>query len=138
MQTIGFDRYGGPEVLDLRDIDPPSVQDDAVLVRIRASAVNPADWRLMRADPHLVRLARGLRRPRRRIILGSDIAGEVTAVGPAVRRFQPGDAVFGEIATGGLAEFVSASEGALVSKPSNLSFEQMRTVSRQLAESRFI
>lgn len=128
MQTIGFDRYGGPEVLELGDIDPPSLSDDAVLVRVRAAAVNPADWRLMRADPHLVRLASGLRRPRRRIVLGSDIAGEVEAVGPAVRQFRPGDAVFGEIATGGFAEFVRAPEGALASKPTNLSFEQAAAV----------
>ncbi|MGK2851153.1 MAG: NAD(P)-dependent alcohol dehydrogenase [Candidatus Limnocylindrales bacterium] len=128
MQTFGFDRYGGPDVLEFRDSAMPSVRGDQVLVRVRAVAVNPADWRLMRADPHLVRLAKGLRRPRRRIVPGSDIAGVVEAVGPAVGRFRPGDAVFGEIDTGGVAEFASVPESALAPKPANLSFEQAAAV----------
>lgn len=128
MQAIAFDRYGAPDVLELRDVDPPSVRDGEVLVRIRAAAVNPADWRLMRADPHLVRLARGLRRPRRPIIPGSDVAGEVEAVGAGVQRLQPGDAVYGEVDTGGFAEHISVPEAALAAKPANLSFGQAAAV----------
>lgn len=128
MQAITFERYGDPDVLGLREIDPPSVKDGEVLVRVRAAAVNPSDWRLMRADPHLVRLARGLRRPRRPIVPGSDVAGEVEAVGSRVQRFRPGDAVFGEVDTGGFAERISVPEAALAAKPANLSFEQAAAV----------
>ena len=58
MKAIVFDRYGSSEVLELRDIEVPVVKDDEVLIRIRAAAANPSDWRVMRADPHLVRLSR--------------------------------------------------------------------------------
>jgi NADPH:quinone reductase-like Zn-dependent oxidoreductase len=101
MKAIVFDRYGPADVLHLKDIQMPTARDDEVLVRIRAAGVNPYDWRVMRADPHLVRLSRGLRRPRGGTVLGSDIAGQVEAIGKNVTRFHPGDEVFTEVDTGG-------------------------------------
>ena len=124
MKAIVFERYGAPDVLALREISKPLVKDDEVLVRIAAAAVNPYDWRIMRGDPYLVRLARGLRKPRAVTVLGSDMAGEVEAVGKDVTRFRPGDAVFGEVDSGGFAEYISIRNDLLGLKPVNLTFEQ--------------
>jgi NADPH:quinone reductase-like Zn-dependent oxidoreductase len=128
MKAIVYDTYGSPDVLALRDIDVPVVKDAEVLVRIRAAAANPYDWRVLRADPHFVRLSRGLRRPRNGTVLGSDMAGQVEAVGKDVTRFRPGDEVFAEVDSGGFAEYISFKERLLGLKPANLTFEQAAAV----------
>jgi NADPH:quinone reductase-like Zn-dependent oxidoreductase len=128
MRAVVQDRYGSPDVLELRDVDRPTVGDDHVLVRIRAAAINPYDWRFLRADPAVMRLVVGLRRPRRAVICGADMAGVVERVGPAVTRLRPGDAVYGEVSHGCLAEYVSAPEERLALKPANLDFEQAAAV----------
>lgn len=130
MKAVLYDRYGGPEVLHLAEIDKPAPQDDEVLIKVHATGLNAADWRLMRADPFVVRAMNGLLRPKNQI-LGADVAGVVEAVGPQVTQFQPGDAVYGELsvtAGGGLAEYVCASEKCLAVKPANLSFAQAAAV----------
>jgi NADPH:quinone reductase-like Zn-dependent oxidoreductase len=126
MQAIVQDRFGPPDVLELRDIDEPRVGDDDVLVRVRAASVNPADWYAMTGMPWVARPTMGLRKPRSNRP-GLDLAGVVAAVGGDVARFKPGDEVFGT-GTGTLAECVAAAEGALVAKPANLSFEQAAAV----------
>jgi NADPH:quinone reductase-like Zn-dependent oxidoreductase len=128
MKAIVFDRYGSPDVLALKEIDKPIVKDNEVLVRIVAGAANPYDWRVMRGDPYLVRIAKGLRKPRRAAVLGSDMAGEVEAVGKDVTRFRPGDEVYAEVDSGGFAEFISFREDLLALKPENLTFEQAAAV----------
>ena len=80
MKAIVQTRYGSPDVLQLRDVDKPAVNDDEVLVRVHAAAVNIGDWHLLRGVPYVIRLVAGLRRPRREIP-GLDIAGQVEAVG---------------------------------------------------------
>ncbi len=128
MKAIVFDRYGPPEVLALKDIAKPVVKDDEVLVRIVAGGANAADWRVMRGDPYLMRLAQGLRRPRVVTILGSDMAGQVEAVGKNVTQFHPGDEVYAEVDSGGFAEYVSVREDLVGLKPTNLTFEQAAAV----------
>jgi NADPH:quinone reductase-like Zn-dependent oxidoreductase len=64
MKAIVRDRYGSPDVLELREIEKPELTDDGMLVRVRASSVNPVDWHLMRGEPYLLRLSDGLRRPK--------------------------------------------------------------------------
>ncbi|MDH4190945.1 MAG: NAD(P)-dependent alcohol dehydrogenase [Betaproteobacteria bacterium] len=131
MKAIVYDTYGPPEVLRLEDVEKPSPRDDEVLVRVHAASVNAADWRLMRADPFLVRLYCGLLKPSRFRILGADIAGRVEAVGGKVGRFRPGDEVFGDVFAshlGGFAEYKCARESELVLKPANLSFEEAAAV----------
>jgi len=128
MKAIVFARYGSTDVLEFKEIDRPMVKDTDVLVRIRAVGANPYDWRVMRADPHLVRLSRGLRRPRNGTVLGSDMAGQVEAVGMDVTRFRPGDEVFAEVDQGGLAEYISFPEKTLGLMPANLTFEQAAAV----------
>ncbi|HEV2782888.1 MAG TPA: NAD(P)-dependent alcohol dehydrogenase [Actinophytocola sp.] len=123
MKAIIQDRYGSPDVLALKEVDRPAPADGEVLVRVRAATLNARDWHVMRGDPYLARLLMsGLRRPKVPI-RGTDFAGEVTAVGPGVTRFRPGDAVYGE-ADGAFAEYVCAPEGVVDTKPANLTFEQ--------------
>ena len=89
MKAIVQMRYGSPDVLQLKDIDKPIADDDEVLVRVHAAAVNIGDWHLLTGVPYVMRLVAGLRRPRREIP-GLDIAGQVEAVGRNVKRFRPG------------------------------------------------
>lgn len=98
-----------------------------MLVQVRSASVNAADWHLLRGKPFLVRLAGyGLLKPKHQV-LGADFAGQVETVGRSVTRFRPGDEVFGS-GLGGFAEFVSVREDALVSKPTNVSFDQAAAV----------
>jgi NADPH:quinone reductase-like Zn-dependent oxidoreductase len=126
MKAIVYQKYGPPDVLELKEVEKPTPKDDELLIKVRAASANAADWRLLRADPFLVRLmGMGLLKPKN-TILGADIAGRVEAVGRNVKQFQPGDEVFGDISGcgwGGFAEYVSVPESALALKPANLSFE---------------
>jgi NADPH:quinone reductase-like Zn-dependent oxidoreductase len=131
MKAIRFERYGPPEVLELRDVDMPAVGDDELLVRVRAASVNPLDWHFMRGSPYVVRMMAGLSRPRASVgKLGADMAGSVEAVGKNVTRFRPGDEVFGGLNDRGtLAEYLSISQdGAVLAKPANLTFEEAASV----------
>ncbi len=131
MKAIVYHKYGSPEVLRLEEIQKPTPKNDEVLVKVYAASANAADWRLLRADPFLVRLmGGGLLKPKHKI-LGADIAGRVEAVGRDVRQFQPGDDVFGDLfecGLGGFAEYVCGRENALVLKPANVSFEEAAAV----------
>jgi NADPH:quinone reductase-like Zn-dependent oxidoreductase len=127
MKAIIQDRYGSPDVLELRDIDQPVIGDNDVLVRVHAAGVDPSVWHLMTGLPYLVRLfGSGLRRPKTRV-RGADVAGTVTAIGRNVTRFQPGDEVFGSC-DGSFAEYAAAREDRLAPKPANLTFEQAAAV----------
>jgi NADPH:quinone reductase-like Zn-dependent oxidoreductase len=128
MKAAVYHRYGPPEaVLGVGEIDRPDVDGAKVLVRTKASAVNPVDWFYVRGEPYMIRLANGLRRPRNPV-LGWVLAGMVEAVGPKVTKFQPGDEVYGEISGGGFAEYTAAPEKALTTKPASLSFEEAAAV----------
>jgi NADPH:quinone reductase-like Zn-dependent oxidoreductase len=127
MKAIVYHEYGSPDVLELREIDKPVVEDDEVLVRVRAASANPADWHFMRGQPYIMRPQSGLRKPRNSV-LGRDISGQVEAVGKDVTRFRPGDEVFGDVETAGFAEYRCVTEGFLGPKPANLTFEQAAAV----------
>jgi NADPH:quinone reductase-like Zn-dependent oxidoreductase len=128
MRAFVLRSYGSPDVLDLMDIDKPVPGDDEVLVRVRATSVNPYDWHSMRGEPFIARLmGLGLRYPKFSI-LGADMAGQVEAVGRDVTAFRPGDEVFAVLRQGGFAEYVCVQEGELAPKPKNLSFEQAAAV----------
>jgi NADPH:quinone reductase-like Zn-dependent oxidoreductase len=127
MKAIVRYKYGSPDVLELRDIDKPEIEDDEVLVYVHAAGVDRGVWHLMTGLPYPIRLAGyGLRAPTNPVI-GSDVAGVVEAVGKNVSRFEPGDEVFG-IGTGTFAEYVCAREDKLAPKPANLTFEQAAVV----------
>lgn len=123
MKAIIFCEYGSPDVLKLEDIAKPVLNDDQVLIKVRAAAANPLDWHEVRGTPYIIRLmATGLRKPKD-TRLGVDLAGVVEAVGKNVKDLKPGDEVFG---TGGgaFAEYARAREARLALKPANLTFEQ--------------
>ena len=130
MKAIVNERYGSPDVMELRELPMPQPTGNEVLVKIKAASVNAYDWHLLRAKPSMVRFARGLFKPRN-TILGADIAGVVEATGPEARQFQPGDAVFGDLSSsgdGGFAEYVAVPETALALLPEGLSFDQAAAV----------
>ncbi|MFI5336267.1 MAG: NAD(P)-dependent alcohol dehydrogenase [Opitutales bacterium] len=131
MKAMVYTEYGSPDVVKLTEVSKPVPKDDEVLVKIHAASVNAADWRLVRADPFLVRLYAGLLKPGKFSVLGADIAGRVEAVGGKVKQFQPGDEVFGDVSGsgfGGFAEYKCAREEELALKPANLTFEQAAAV----------
>jgi NADPH:quinone reductase-like Zn-dependent oxidoreductase len=111
-------------------VEIPAPAAGEVLVRVRATSVNPYDWHHMRGEPRIARLmpgTLGLRGPKLRI-LGCDMAGQVEAVGQDVTEFRPGDDVFALLEQGGFAEYVSLPVRLLARKPANLSYEQAAAV----------
>jgi NADPH:quinone reductase-like Zn-dependent oxidoreductase len=128
VKAVVFDRYGSPEVLRVDEVERPAPKDDQVLVKIHATTVNRTDCGLRAAEPFMTRFFTGLRRPKRRI-LGSELAGEVEAVGAAVTEFAVGDQVFGAGGFGAHAEYVCRREsGPLAHKPDGVGFEDAAAV----------
>ena len=130
MRAVVADRYGPPEVLRLEDVERPSPEDGEILVRVRATTVNRTDCALRAGDPPVARLYTGVRAPRWRI-LGSELAGEVAAVGAAVDEFRLGDRVFGENAgrLGAHAEYVCVRQDAPVAHmPAGMGFVEAAPV----------
>jgi NADPH:quinone reductase-like Zn-dependent oxidoreductase len=129
MKAIVQDVYGTSDVLELRDVDKPEIGANDVLLRVRAAGVNPADWAIVGGLPYIARPLYGLPKPKNGV-RGTDVAGEVEAVGTSVTRFRPGDEVFGWCGHlgGAFAEYASVSEDALVLKPANVTFEQAAAV----------
>jgi NADPH:quinone reductase-like Zn-dependent oxidoreductase len=130
MKAFVLSSYGSSDHLELTAVDTPVPAADEVLVRVRATSVNPYDWHHMRGEPRVARMmpgTLGLRAPKLRI-LGGDMAGQVEAVGEDVTEFRPGDDVFALLEQGGFAEYVSVPERLLARKPGNLSYEQAAAV----------
>jgi NADPH:quinone reductase-like Zn-dependent oxidoreductase len=127
MRAVVVDRYGSPEVQRLEEVERPIPAADEVLIKIHATSVTRTDSGVRAAKPFFIRLIFGLRRPKQRI-LGTELAGEVEAVGAAVSQFAVGDHVFGSTAafkSGAHAEFVCVAEsGPIARKPATMSFEQ--------------
>jgi NADPH:quinone reductase-like Zn-dependent oxidoreductase len=125
MKAIVHDTYGSPDVLRLKDIDRPVPKAGEVLVRVRAAGLHVGDCFVVRGRPLPIRLATGLRKPR--YGPGHDVAGRVEAVGGDVKRFQPGQDVFGA-GTGSCAEFVCVRADRLAPIPAGLTVEQAGAV----------
>lgn len=125
-----YTRYGPPDVLEIRDVEKPEAREDEVLVRVRASTVCAADWRMRKADPFLIRFMNGLWTPRKIHILGIEFAGVVDAAGKGVGGFHQGDHVFGATGFnfGAHAEYVRVPERALAIKPINMTFDEAAAV----------
>jgi len=127
MKALLQDRFGPPDVLQFTDIGLPEVGADEVLVRVRAAALNPADWHILRGDPLVARLMGvGLTRPKARVA-GIDAAGVVEAAGANVRGVRNGDEVLG-FCRGAFAEYACAAADLVVPKPASLTFEQAAAV----------
>ena len=130
MRAVVFDKYGPPDVLRLEDVERPVPKDDEVRVGVHATTVSRTDCALRGGEPFISRFVTGLRRPKRRI-LGSDLAGEVDAVGATVTEFEVGDRVFGinPWKFGAHAEFICMrASGALARMPAGVSFEEAAAV----------
>ena len=127
MKAIVYRCYGSPDVLNFEDVEKPTPADDEVLVKVVAASVNPLDWHYMRGSPYLMRLGSGLGAPDDSS-MGVDFAGTVEAVGNNVKRYKPGDAVFGGRG-GAFAEYLTIPEDrALALKPANVTFAQAASV----------
>ena len=130
MKAIVRDRYGSPDVLELRDIEMPVAKADEVVVRVRAASLNQADLDYLYGRPLLTKMGTGFRRPKNRGV-GLDAAGLVEAVGTHVTAFKPGDEVFGDLTQfgyGAFAEYACAPKRAWAQKPAGMTFEEAATV----------
>lgn len=128
MRAVVFDKYGPPEILRLEDVARPVPKDNEILVKIHATTVNRTDSGLRSAEFFITRFFTGIIRPKHKI-LGSELAGEVEAVGPAVSEFKVGDHVFGISGFGAHAEYVCVRESAaLAHKPTNMNFDEAAAV----------
>lgn len=126
MRAVIHTRYGSPEVLHLEEVEKPIPRKDEVLIKINATSVTNADCYMRRAETIMARVILGLRRPKRKI-LGTEISGEIEAIGKDVERFHVGDRVYGftGFRLGGYAEYVCLKEnGSLVKKPALISDEE--------------
>ena len=128
MKAIVYEKYGTPDVLQLKEAAKPVPGEDEVLVKVHAASINDWDWGLLYGD-FINRMLNGLRKPRRNI-LGSDIAGKIETVGKKVKRFKAGDDVYGDLSGqwGGFAEYVCAPEKSLSLKPAAMSFEEAAAI----------
>jgi NADPH:quinone reductase-like Zn-dependent oxidoreductase len=130
MQAAVRDRYGPPDVVELREVDRPSPSEDEILVRVHAASVNRADLDGLTPRPSFVRLFIGLRAPRNHRV-GIDVAGVVESVGASVTRFRRGDEVFADLFAfggGAFAEYVCAPEKAFEPMPVGMTFEEAATL----------
>jgi NADPH:quinone reductase-like Zn-dependent oxidoreductase len=127
MKAIVYTKYGPPDVLQLKEIEKTTPNDDEVLIKVQAASANAADWHDMRGKPFFIRLmGGGLLKPKNKR-LGIDIAGRIEAVGRNVKQFRPGDEVFG-FSQGGFAEYVCAHENSLALKPTSTTFEEAAAI----------
>ena len=124
MQAVVINQYGGPEVLQMTTIDQPTIAADEVLVAVKATSINPIDWKARQG------LLKGMFDWQMPVVLGWDVAGIIVATGPAVTKFKLGDAVFArpdiyeDGRRGTYAEYAAVKEDKLALKPTELSFEQ--------------
>ena len=126
MKAIVMNAYGGPDVLELKEVDEPEITENDVLVNVHAASLNAGDYFSMRGSPWLARFTVGFPKPKDHI-LGWDVAGHVEAVGENVKRFQPGDKVFASCESA-LAEYACVSEDKVAMAPTTLTLEQAAAV----------
>ena len=126
MRAIVINAYGGPEVIEIRELPRPSVGPKDVLVRVHASSINAGDLFSLRGSPWLIRFTLGMSRPKNHI-LGWDLAGVVEETGAEVTRFAPGDTVFAS-SDHAMAEYACVPEGKLAAVPPGFAPEQAAAI----------
>ena len=127
MKAIVYNKYGSPDVLELKEVEKPAPKDNEVLIKVHAASINSWDWDMLTGRPLEYRLMSGLLKPTKTEILGCDIAGRIEAVGRNIKQFQPGNDVFGDLCEGfwgGFAEYVCARENEITLKPAGMTYEE--------------
>ena len=130
MKAVVMERYGTPDVLEVRDVPIPTPKANEVLVRVHAASINDWDWGLLQGASLIDRMMSGLFTPKVQI-LGCDIAGRVEAVGEEVESFQPGDEVYADLCASGFgafAEYACVPAASVARKPPGMTFEQAAAI----------
>ncbi len=127
MSAIVQEKYGPPDVMELRRVEVPIPDADQVLIRVVAASLNIYDWHMTTGMPYMARAAAGLTKPKSSIP-GADVAGVVEDVGSDVTRFRVGDEIYGDIGSGAFAEYSVGKEGAFAHKPAEVTFAQAASV----------
>jgi NADPH:quinone reductase-like Zn-dependent oxidoreductase len=129
MKAIVYHRYGSADVLKLEETQKPAPKDNQALIKVRAAALNPIDWRLMGGVPFLIRKVAKMNAPsaQQPVGIGRDVAGVVEAIGKEVTQFKVGDEVFGTCEAA-VAEYACVKQSGAVAKPAALTFEQAASI----------
>jgi len=130
MKAVECTKYGAPEFLQLNEVEKPSPKDKEILIKIHATSVSSGDARMRRADPFVIRLIFGFKKPRK-AVFGVVVAGEIEAIGNDVSTYKVGDQVFGSSGMnfGAHAEYVVVPEDAVLAlKPANMTYEEAAAI----------
>lgn len=131
MKAVYYEQYGGPEVLNIKEMNKPEITDDELLIKVYSSTVTSGDVHLRKADPFLVRFFNGLLKPKKIRVLGNEFSGVIESIGTNVKNFSLYDKVFGAAGfnSGTNAEYIKLNKDSVLTEiPQNINFKQASAV----------